>query len=80
MGHKLCVTSFAEKLEVLSFLSVRIENMQLTENILLHCSSLGELLLREGEQRFYPTLSFALNAIIFAVLLLSTEYGNEKTL
>lgn len=55
--------------------------MQLTENILLRCSSsLGELLLREGGQRFYPTLSFAFHAKLFSVLLPSTEYENEKTL
>lgn len=54
--------------------------MQLTGNIFLHCSSLGEVLLREGGPRFYPALSSTLNAPSSSVLLLSIEYEMKDCL
>lgn len=70
------VTAVIETLQVVFFLyisplhAVRIENMELTENIFLHCSSQRETLQREGWKRFSPTLFFVFSATSSPVLVL----------
>lgn len=76
MGKRSCATAVIETLQVVFFLyisplhAVRIENMELTENIFLHCSSQRETLQREGWKRFSPTLFFVFSATSSPVLVL----------